>query len=96
MTSSGHAFSQFMHMWHSSWRHLTPPCGLSAPWQWTRHRLQSVHFAWSFVIPKSAKREKTPRNAPSGQRTRHQKRGMKRFAKRTATRRKTMNQVWWK
>ena len=96
ITSSGQAFSQFMHMWHSSCRHFTPPCGLSAPWQCTRHRLQSVHLAWSFVIPKSAKRAKTPRNAPSGQSTRHQKRGMKRFAKRTATRRKTMNQVWWK
>ena len=27
MTSSGQAFSQFMHMWHSSCRHFTPPCG---------------------------------------------------------------------
>ncbi len=26
--------------------------------------MQSVHFAWSFFIPKSAKRAKTPRNAP--------------------------------
>ncbi len=28
MTSSGQAISQFMHMWHSSCRHFTPPCGL--------------------------------------------------------------------
>ena len=45
ITSSGHDDSQFMHMWHSSCRHFTPPCGESAPWQFTRHRLQSVHFA---------------------------------------------------
>ena len=42
ITSSGHALSQFKHMWHSSWRCFTPPCGLSAPWQLTRHKLQSV------------------------------------------------------
>jgi hypothetical protein len=84
MTSSGQADSQLKHMWHSSCRHLTPPCGESAPWQWTRHRLQSVHLAWSFSIPKSENLESQPSSAPSGHSTRHQNRGI-RFMNRMAT-----------
>ena len=96
MTSSGQAFSQFMHMWHSSCRHFTPPCGRVGALAVDEAQVAVGALRVVLLIPKSAKREKTPRNAPSGQSTRHQKRGMKRFAKRTATSRKTMNQVWWK
>jgi hypothetical protein len=44
-------------------------------------------------MPKRAKRANTPRNAPSGQSTRHQNRGMKRFMNNVAMRRNPMNHV---
>ncbi len=96
ITSSGHAVSQLRHMWHSSCRHFTPPCGLSAPWQSTRQRLQSVHFEWSFSMPNTAWRAITPSVAPSGQSARHQKRGIQRLARSTANRSPPITQVWWK
>ncbi len=96
MTSSGHAASQLRHMWHSSCRCLTPPWGESAPWQCTRHRLQSVHLAWSFSMPTMENFDITPSSAPSGQSARHQKRGMMRFMNTIATNSAPMNHAWWK
>ena len=83
-------------MWHSSWRHFTPPCGLVGAL--AVDEAQVAVGALRVVLLHAEEREaaNTPRKAPSGQSTRHQNRGMKRFMNRIATSRKTMNQVWWK
>jgi hypothetical protein len=76
--SSGQSSMQLKQTKHSLLR--SAPCGSEAPSHPLRQRSQSVHFVTSRSIRKRAQRERTPRNAPSGQRTRQKNRGMKRFA----------------
>ena len=76
--SSGQSSMQLKQTKHSLLRRA--PCGSEAPSHLFRQRSQSVHFVTSRSIRQRAQRERTPRKAPSGQRTRQKNRGMKRFA----------------
>ena len=67
--------------------------GSEAPSQWRRHRLQSVHLVRSRSMRQKAKRDSTPRNAPSGHSTRQKKRGMTRFMPTSATSASPTNQA---